>query len=339
MPEPTPQSGLNRRYLNMADLRRLKNLLFASRRRVEGLYVGRHRSPQRGHSVEFADYRQYFPGDEVGDIDWKVYGRTDKLMIKQFEHQSDMALHLVVDASASMGYAGVHVRQPKLKALQSAIEHQAAHAREHRSHRERQGHDRHHSKYDHACQMAAAIAFLATKQQDKASLTIAQRGAARFERPAGSFTHLSAMLTAMEQTDPAGEADLPDALRKLASITHRRGVVIVLSDLLDDRDAIMQALAAFTHRGSEVIVFHLLHADELKLPDLHDAVLIDSETTARLNLNIADIRTAYEKRIKTFIDTWRAACHARNIDYNLVSTATPYQSALEDYLFSRANVM
>jgi len=135
-------NGLNRKYLRTQDLRRLKNVFFSSRRVVEGQYAGRHASPQRGHSVEFNDYRQYMPGDEVADIDWKVYGRSDKMFIKLFEHQSDMTVNLVVDGSASMAYAGLDGR---------------------------------YSKYDHACLMAAAIAFLTTKQQDKVSFALANR--------------------------------------------------------------------------------------------------------------------------------------------------------------------
>lgn len=312
MPDPAPSSGLNRRYLRVQDLRRLRSLSFASRRIVEGLYTGRHASPQRGHSVEFNDYREYFPGDEIGDIDWKVFGRTDRLMIKMFEHQSDMSVHLIVDASASMGYKGMKVPRPSSTGPFSID-----------------------SKYDHACRMAAAVAFLTTKQQDKVSLSLVQQGLARHERPASSISHLITLLRAMEETKPTGEAGLAAALKKLAAITRRRAVILIFSDLLDDFQAVNDALAIHTHRGSEAIIFHVMHADELHLPQMHEAVFEDSETGEKVTLNIDDVRAAYDERMKTFLHQWNVACRGKGIDYNLVNTATPYTKSLENYLFSR----
>jgi uncharacterized protein (DUF58 family) len=305
-PQQDEFAGLNRKYLRVQDLRRMRNLFFSSRRVVQGQYAGRHASPQRGHSVEFNDYRQYMPGDEIGDIDWKIYGRTDKLFVKLFEHQSDMTVNLLVDASASMGYAGA---------------------------------DGGHSKYDHACLMAAAVAFLTTKQQDKVSFGLGQEGLAGFHRPYGSFSHLVGILETMESLRPAGRARLGEALRRMAILIGRRGLLVVFSDLLDEPEEIFHALSIFTHRGSEVILFHVLHADELKLPDVRDAMFLDSESQDRLVLNVADIRPAYERKLKVFLDTWSAACRGRGIDYNLVSTATAYSDALEQYLFQRASMM
>ncbi len=346
MPESaSPSTGLNRRYLRVQDLRRLRSLFFASRRIVEGLYTGRHASPQRGHSVEFNDYREYFPGDEIGDIDWKVFGRTDKLMIKMFEHQSDMAVHLVVDASASMGYGGAGPGGkglgPRGNGVGFAKMNRSISASSSLGPRPSSlgparpfspGPD---SKYDHACRMAAAIAFLTTKQQDKVSLSLVQQGLARFEKPMSSVTHLNKLLRAMEETSPQGEAGLAAAIRKLASLTKRRSVIIILSDLLDEFEAINDALAIHTHRGGEVILFHILHEDELHLPAAHEAIFQDSETGGKVTLNIDDIRAAYDARIKRFLADWNKACRGKGIDYNLVNTATPYTKSLENYLFSR----
>jgi len=300
----TPSAGLNRKYLRIADLRRLKDQFFSSRRVVEGQYAGRHSSSQRGHSVEFNDYRQYMPGDEIGDIDWKVYARSDKMFVKLFEHQSDMTVNLLVDASASMAYGGVKSEGP--------------------------------SKYDHACMMAAAIAFLTTRQQDKVSFGLAAGGLAGFRRPHGSMQHLVGILDQMEATAPAGEAALGEALRKMAGLIGRRGLLVVFSDLLDEPQPIFDALSIFTHRGSEVILFHVMHADELKLPPMQEAIFLDSETHRRVSLNVEDVRSAYGERLRRFLDGWSTACKGRGIDYNLVSTATGYSRALEQYLFQRA---
>ena len=296
-------NGLNRKYLRTQDLRRLKNVFFSSRRVVEGQYAGRHASPQRGHSVEFNDYRQYMPGDEVADIDWKVYGRSDKMFIKLFEHQSDMTVNLVVDGSASMAYAGLDGR---------------------------------YSKYDHACLMAAAIAFLTTKQQDKVSFALAKEGLDVFHRPYGSFGHLVGVLKAMETTRPAGQARLAEALRKAASLIGRKGLLVVFSDFLDDLEEIFNALSIFTHRGSEVIAFHVLHADELKLPSAAEAIFQDSESGQRLPVSVEDVRPAYEVKLAEFLTAVSSNCKGRGMDYNLVSTAVSYNTALEQYLFQRA---
>ncbi|KKL59097.1 hypothetical protein LCGC14_2218760 [marine sediment metagenome] len=298
-------AGLNRKYLRVNDLRRLRNLFFSGRRVVEGQYAGRHASPMRGHSVEFSDYRVYMPGDEIADVDWKIYGRSDKLFIKLFEHQSDMTVSLLVDGSASMAYAGL---------------------------------DGEYSKYDHACMMAAAVAFLTTRQQDKVSFGLSQNGLVQFHRPHRSFGHLMGILDAMENTSLGGKAGLPDALRKMASQIGHRGLLIVFSDLLDDPQGIFKGLSVFTHRGSEVILFHILHADELSLPDVHESVFVDSETLGRVSMNVEDIRPAYEKKLSRFIHTWSSACRGRGIDYKLISTATHYREALEDYLFQRASM-
>ncbi|MEX0653606.1 MAG: DUF58 domain-containing protein [Phycisphaeraceae bacterium] len=322
------------RYLRIADLRRLRHLFFSSKRVVEGQYAGRHASPQRGHSVEFNDYREYIPGDTLSDVDWKVFGRSDKLFIKLFEHQSDMTVNLLVDASASMAYRGMaalpHAGTSWLNRVSlAASKRQAGDAR--------RAIDL-PSKYDHACLMAAAIAFLTTKQQDKVSFTLAREGLARFHRPQGSFTHLNNILRDMETAKLTGEARLADALKDLVRRVSRKGLVVVFSDLLEDQESVLKALAAFTHRGNEVIVFQVLHAEELKLPAVDEAVFVDSETSRRRRLNVADVRASYEQRMRRFIDGWSTALRARNIDHQVVSTATPYHKALERYLFNRASM-
>ncbi len=320
-----PTSGLNSRYLNAADLRRLRNVFFTSRRIMEGMYAGRHVSPMRGHSTEFSDYRPYMPGDEITDIDWKVFGRSDKLVVKLFEHHSDMTVNLVLDASASMAYTGTDELSERRRSKKDAGRSKTQALS--------------NSKYDHACRLAAAIAFMTSKQQDKVSLAIAQQGLHQFARPLGTFSHLTQLLRFMETTQPDGRADLPDTLRQVASMTGRRGVLIVLSDLLDDFEQTLSALGAFTHRGNEVILFHILHADELKLPDLGQCQFVDSETQEKLRLNIDDVQAAYQRKIKAFTDKWSHACKGRGIDYNLVSTSTPSIVALEYYLFARGTMV
>lgn len=307
-------------YLRVEDLRRLRHLFFASRRPVQGRFTGRHASPQRGQSLEFIDYRAYMPGDEVGDIDWKVFGRTDKLFVKRFEHTTNMQCHLLVDASASMSYRGFAPPNGPTTGRSDTDEHAAA------------------SKYDHACRIAAAIAFLVTQQQDAVSYASARHGLRHLHRPAQAYGHLVRILETMERTHTGGEANLAQAIEQLAARVPRRGLLIVLSDLLEPTEPILKAVGQYVARGGEASLFHVLHPDELHLPEHDNVLLIDSETGEELASNLADVRSAYQRRLRTFLDTWRAGCAARRIDYHLAPTGQSYMRVLERYLFTRAAV-
>lgn len=300
----------------------------------------------RGRSVEFTDYRAYIPGDEPSDIDWKVYGRSDRLYVKRFEHQTDLRLHLLIDGSASMTYRGMDGRAAQtLQAEQAArswiagLKHGMGRRASNRRGGEPESASAHInlSKYDQACFLASAIAFLTLQQQDRVGLSLARGGLAEAHRPAGAYAHLRRLLHAMEQFQPGGEANLAEALQQAAELTPRRGILILFSDLMEDRTELLKALSRFTHRGGEVIVFHVLHADELHLPEhLHEAVFHDSETGQHMRLNVNGIRTTYQQRLREMIDGWQQALRARRMDYNLVSTAMPYHCALEKYLVHRA---
>jgi len=187
--------------------------------------------------------------------------------------------------------------------------------------------------------LAAAIGFLTTSQQDKVAFALAQKGLSGFIRPHGSIGHFCQVLRTMEAARPSGDANLADALRQMAPLIGRRGLLIVLSDLLDDPEDVLNALSVWTHRGSEVILLHVLHADELRLPAVHEALFIDSETKRRLSTNVGDIRQAYEKRLSQFLELWSSNCKGRGIDYKLVSTDMNYGDALEQYLFQRASMV
>ena len=307
------------RYLRVQDVRALRHMLFTTRRPVAGLYAGRHPSPQRGRSVEFNDYREYSPGDAPGDIDWKVFGRTERLMVKLFEHQSDLAVSLLVDGSSSMAYNGL-IKQGLSRRGDSAAAP--------------------NSKYDQACLLAAAIGFLTIKQQDHVSFGVAREGLTAFHPAHSSHTHLRSVLAAMEdcRPKPDTEARLGAALTDFAQRVKRKGLVIVLSDLMEDMDDILRALNIFTHRGNDVIVFHVLHPHELELPATEETLFIDSETGDELRLDVAAARPLYMERLRNYLDAWTAALRQRGIDYTQVRTDEPFQKALAGYLFRRAMV-
>ena len=329
------------RYLRVQDLLRLQHLAFTCQKRIEGQYVGHHASPQRGQSVEFNDYRKYIAGDEVTKIDWKVYGRSDKLFVKRFEHHNDLTVNLLVDASASMDYRGIHVGQELPEGASGGEDDSGLRPLATQSPKGPTAQDRqivdHPSKFEQACFIAAAIAFLVTKQQDRIGFGIAQNGLHHFHRPQATSRHLNKLLGTMERVRPRHRANLAESLRALALRTSRKGLLVVISDLLEDVDDIMRALTLFKHRGNKVILFQILHADELHLPNLANAVFVDSETGQRLPLNVADVTPAYEEHLKTFLGGWTDTCRNRGIDHNLVSTATAYHDALQQYLTGRTD--
>ncbi len=327
---PPSSAGPSFRYLRPQDLRSLRHQTFSPRHRVEGRYAGRHTTRQRGHTVEFNDYREYLPGDPVTDIDWKVYGRSDRLFIKQFEHQTEMTVNLLVDASASMDYAGSENRVMGGRSWLGAVRSAGRKIRDRSLTREM---DR-PSKYDQACFVAAAIAFLTVQQQDRVALGLAQDGLAGFEPAGGSFRHLHKVVGRLER-QPHGRADMPSAIEAFARRTGRRGVMILLSDLMEDQADIARALSRLTHRGTEVIVFHVMHPDELKLPDLGEAVFVDSESGQKVRVNVNDIRNHYGLQVRERLDRWAQLFRGRGIDYRRVTTDTPYRVALERYLAHR----
>jgi uncharacterized protein (DUF58 family) len=305
------------KYLQQGDLRRLEQMLFAPRRIIEGRYSGQYATRQRGQSIEFRDYRPYFPGDEISAIDWKVYGRSDKLFIKLFEHQSELTVHLLLDASGSMSYRGT---QPNLKEPPD-------------------------TKFDYACRLAAAIGFLIVKQHDRFSFSLTQKIAAKeasaikqYFPPEGTLRHLTAVLNAMESVRPRGQSGLAAALDELARRGRKRDLVIIFSDLLDDSEGVAEALATRVHFGGEAVVFQILHQDELALPDIQNGIFVDSESGSRVRLDVPEIRASYEAKMQEFVRGWEQRCAGLGVDYFRAETSEPYASALERYLVGRAVV-
>lgn len=304
-------STLDSSYLSAEDLRRLRGRRFARRGLVAGRYAGGHPSRRPGRAPEFTEHRAFAPGDSPADLDWKLFARTDRLYVRLSEQPSDLSVHLVVDASASMDFAGIAPAEAG----------QPAPAR----------------KFDHAARLAAAVAFLALEQQDRVSLALASGGLARFLPPATGPGQLPAVLEALGAARSSGEAGLAPALRDLAPRIGRQGVVVLISDLLEPPGPILDALALLHARGHEALLFHLLHPDEIDLPARGPSLLQDSETGQRLEVDLAATREAYAREFHRYQRGWADACRARGHDYQLVSTATPCVRALESRLLTRSS--
>ncbi|MGB0745282.1 MAG: DUF58 domain-containing protein [Opitutales bacterium] len=305
-PPPLPGSeqarGQSRRgrtvqLLNPEELDRYKNLYAFTRSRVEGYLSGRHKSPFKGSSSDFADYREYSQGMDISRIDWRLYGRTRRLYIRRFEEETDMTVYLLIDTSASMRYAGGG-RLPK---------------------------------YIQAARLAAAIAYLAARQRDKVALGLVSDTLVEYRKAGNSRLHLQNLFTCLEGIQPSDKTSLPHALRDCAEVMRRRGRLILISDFHDDLDELLQELGQFVHRGFEIQLMHILDHDERKLPPSAAIEFVDMETDERVKADIEDIRTIYSKRIEDVIETLRTQSIRRQMGYHLLDSADSLHDGLEAY--------
>jgi uncharacterized protein (DUF58 family) len=304
-----PRQSASHKYLDERTLGYLKHLSFSARGTVDGAYTGRHKSLLKGHSQEFTDYREYLPGDDIRKIDWKVYGRTDRYVIKLCEQETVMTCYLLVDSSASMAFGGAW--------------------------HEKFFGSRDVSKYDYACYLAAALSYLLLKQGDRVSLTLFGADV-EHHLPAGStLAHLSGILDALETQKVRHRTCISRVLHQASSLLKRRGILILISDLLDDPEELFGVLDMYLHRNFEVVLFHVLHKHELELPSIASANFIDSESGEKLTSIPADIRQAYSNEMQQYIETMMAMAEARRIDYELMSTETPYPAGLQAYIEKR----
>lgn len=300
------------KYLSPEELRSLKNLFFAARVIVEGAYAGRHKSPYKGSAAEFVDYREYYPGDEIRSIDWKAFARSDRYYVKLFERETDMNCHLLVDRSASMGYGG-----KEFNAFFPTKEL---------------------SKLEYASYLAAALAYLMVKQGDRVSLTLFDERVSAHVPSGSTFPHLYSILNLLEDARVGRKTSVARVLRDTFALHRRRGLLVIISDLLDEPEAIFQALDMYRHRKFEIILFHVLHRYEIDLPPLDSVNFIDAETGETISTRPGDIARSYKKELDTFVNTMAASAQARNIDYNFINTTTPYHDVLQKYLLRRGTL-
>ncbi|MGE5817638.1 MAG: DUF58 domain-containing protein [Deltaproteobacteria bacterium] len=285
-------------YFDPKVLAGIANLYLRARWVVEGMLSGVHRSRSKGFSVEFEEHREYSPGDEIRRIDWKALGKFDRYFIKEYEDETNLRAYLLLDTSASMDYASDGI-----------------------------------TKFDYGCTLSASLAYLILKQQDAAGIVTFSNRIEAFVPPRAKRDYLIQILHALENRGPAGETDVGKILEDIASQLKRRGLVILISDLLDDPEQVLKGLRLFRFKGNDVIVFHILDQAELDLP-FDGNILFEDLEEANLRV-IADpkaIRKAYRQVVSEFVTHMRKECHDNSIDYQLISTATPLDRALASYL-------
>jgi uncharacterized protein (DUF58 family) len=286
--------------LDPAALSAIADLELVSRRVVDGTISGLHRSPFHGYSAEFSQYRHYRPGDDLKYVDWKLFARTDRLYTKQFRETTNLVCQIALDVSASMDYAGV-----------AGI-----------------------TKFQYARLLAASLAHLVSRQGDSVGLVTYADALRQYLPSRGGQAHLRSLLLTLSRTSPGGRTD-GAALGRTIDLLKRRGLLVVISDLYDERPEVERALMRAAHIGHEVIVFHVLSRDEVELPFRDDVEVEDAETGELVLSNGATAGSGYREAISAFLERWRTRSATYGMDYVRVFTDTPLDGALRGYLRRR----
>ncbi len=302
-PRTLSRSGARADLLDPAALSQLGGIEFIAREVVEGFMMGLHRSPHRGFSAEYAELRAYQAGDDLRHIDWRMYGRSDRYYVKQFEEETNLRAHLLIDVSESMGWSSDPGTQP--------------------------------SKLWYARHLAASLGMILLRQGDSVGMAafheqVVERVQARGGRR--QWPELARRLQGLEAT---GGTSAEGALKDLAIRLRRRGLVVLFSDLLVSRKETLTALKFLRHHGHEVLVFHLVDPGERELPAASEARFFDPETNDELLVSVADIREEYREAVKEALDEWRRDLRPHGIDYQVVDTNQPMSRALRAYLRKR----
>lgn len=280
--------GAQFKYLKPDDIRRLGRYEFAPKLLVEGYLSGRHRSLSAGSSVDFRDYRQYVPGDDLAQVDWRVYARTDRHYLRTYEQETNMECHVFLDSSASMGFG----ENP--------------------------------TKLEYASFFSAALCYLVTHNTDRVSLQIFDDKVRDFFPPGSTTKHLHGILRALESNYAGNKTSISEALLKSHPLLKRKGSLIVISDFFDDPAAIFASLSPYLHRGFRIHLFHILAPEELELDSRGLALFEDMETDQRVVAHTDDLREPYRKAMQDHINNLRELAFRRNVDYMVAKTDTHY---------------
>jgi uncharacterized protein (DUF58 family) len=292
------------RYLDPAIVARLGTIDLKARASVEGFLTGLHRSPYKGFSVEFAEYRQYLPGDDLATLDWKVFARSDKHFVKKYEEETNLTCHLLIDVSRSMGYASGEI-----------------------------------TKLQYASYLTGALAYLMHRQRDSFGMIAFDDSISALLPSSARAGHLRAVLLALERLQLGAGTNVAKPLNDLAAAVRKRGMVVLVSDLLDDPARVLDGLKHFRYRGTEVIVFQILDPFELKFPFEHAARFRDMETEEEVMAVPGSVRADYLEKIEGLIAFYKRELGLAGIDYCLLDTSQPLELGLMSYLMTRRRVL
>ena len=288
-------------YLKPDVIQTIKRLDLRAKFIVKGFLQGLHASPFQGFSVEFSEHRRYAPGDDPDDIDWLAYAKTDKYYIKKFEAQTNITGWLIVDTSKSMGYSSGNAL----------------------------------TKFDYCISLAAALGYLMISQQDPVGLITFDEKLKQCLKPHSRRGQLAQILSLLTRLTPTGETDLAQSLIQTAAMLRHKSLLIVFSDLLTDKEELIQALYRLRHAGHDIILFHIMDQAEVNFPFDGDVEMTDPETGEIIRLNADGVKKQYIKEIEEFRAEYMQQCSQARIDYVPLSTDMPFDNALTKYLLSR----
>ncbi|MDA1054281.1 MAG: DUF58 domain-containing protein [Planctomycetota bacterium] len=291
------------KYLDPAGLNRVGNMELVAKQVVEGFLTGRHRSPYHGFSVEYLDHRAYTPGDDLRNMDWKMLARSDKYQVKLYEDETNLRAYILLDCSESMAFKSGEI-----------------------------------SKLSYGCYLAAALSYLLLRQNDAVGLLLFDTKVREYIPPKAHPTQFRRVLQSLDNLEPGGETDVGSVLHEAAERTKRRGLIILISDLIDNEEKVANGLQHFRHNNHEVIVFHTMDDAELTFPYDRLTRFKDMEGAGRVVANPKSLRRRYLERIKSFIDQVKNDCFERKISYNLANTTLPYDRFLAAYLDKRSRI-
>ncbi|MCX6173400.1 MAG: DUF58 domain-containing protein [Ignavibacteriales bacterium] len=293
-----------KKFLDPVVISKLKTLELKARMVVEGFKVGLHRSPYHGFSVEFSEHRPYMQGDALKNVDWKVFAKSEKYYIKQFEEETNLISHIFVDASKSMQFK----------------------------------HSGKVSKIDYATILAAALAYVMIDQQDSVGLAIYSDKIHTYLPPKSNRVYLKTLLSALNQIQPGGTTTTSKCLDSVAEKIKKRGLTIIISDFFDDMNSVLTALKHIHYKKNEVIVFQILDPIEKSFGFDRDSVFVDLETNEQMTTQPHQIQRAYQEAMNEYLNKLKKECLNFGIEYNLIDTSQPFDKALMSYFAKRAKL-
>jgi len=296
-----PETDLTK-YLKPEVLSGLSNLELIARYIVEGYLTGLHKSPFHGFSVEFSQRRPYLPGDDLKFVDWKVYARTDRYYVKQFEEETNLRCHIILDVSKSMKYGSGQIK-----------------------------------KSDYASYLAAALAYLMIRQRDATGIVTFDDHIKKRLPPRTTNSYLNQILLTIDEAEYGNDTHISKALNQIAEQIDRRGLIILISDLLDDPQDVLNGLKNFRFYEHEILVFHILDEQEINFKFSGDIRFKDLESENFIKTQPEFIKEVYRERINEFIEFYKTNLINNKIDYKLLTTDMPFDKALNEYLLKRKN--
>lgn len=294
-----------KKFLDPSVISKISSLELRARLIVEGFLLGLHKSPYHGFSIEFSQHRPYMQGDSPKDIDWKVYGKSDRFYVKQYEEETNLKSYILLDVSKSMTYASG-----------GSI-----------------------SKLEYASQLAASLSYLMIKQKDAVSLSVYADQIKKYLPPNSSRIYLKEIISVLAKIIPDSNTNTAFCLNQISDKITKRGLVVIISDLFDDPAKVISAVKKFRFYKNEVIVFQLLDSAERNFSFQKDAIFKDLETGEEITTQPYQIQKSYQDAMVTFLNKIKSECLRNGVEYNLIDTSTPFDRALFTYLQKRSRLL